>query len=222
MIDLPSRTPDDRRTTRPAARASAGARSASRAPASGRQAAPQGYAARRSEGATASRAPAPPRTNAAPRGSQGGGRSGGHGPKRSRLVDILILAVAIVLVVAIVAPMVENKGGGTPSATAPGAVQGDGATTAVDGSTLMITEAMSSNGGALCSADGGYYDWVELYNPTDQPISLQGYGLTDKLDKPNRFVFDKMVLEPKSYLIVFCSGLTGDDVPEGELHAPLS
>ena len=220
MIDLPSRTPDDRRAQRPAARAPQGARGAARATASGRQAAPQGYAARRSEGAPHSRTAPAQRTNAAPRGSAQGGKSGGHGPKRSRVVDILILAVAIVLIIAIVAPLVENNGGGTLSATAPGSSQGDGTTTPVDGSTLMITEAMSSNKGALCSVDGGYYDWVELYNPTDQPISLQGYGLTDKLDNPNRFVFDKMVLEPKSYLIVYCSDLTGDNVPEGELHAP--
>jgi len=213
LIDLPIRTPDDRRTVRQSARAaSSGARTQAREPSYGRNGAARSGYTRRTEaarpGTTAQRTAQPTRQSRS-------GNGGGKGPRRSKLMDVIILVGVVVLLLAIILPNLGKDQASNPQQQPSGPVSNAPASLAENG--LMITEAMSSNSGALCSADGEYYDWVELFNPTDETISLQGYSLTDKLDRMNRFVFDKMTMAPNSYLIVYCSGLA--QAPEGELHA---
>ncbi|MCK9182169.1 MAG: CotH kinase family protein [Fibrobacteraceae bacterium] len=47
--------------------------------------------------------------------------------------------------------------------------------------------------------------WVELYNPADTAIYLQGFSLSNSKDEPRKWVFGNAVIPAKSYLIVFLS-----------------
>ena len=47
---------------------------------------------------------------------------------------------------------------------------------------LMITEFMAANDSVLRDEDGDFSDWIELRNPTNEPIDLEGWSLTDDAD----------------------------------------
>jgi len=52
---------------------------------------------------------------------------------------------------------------------------------------------------------GGNPGWVELYNPADTAVNLNGYYLTNSLNI-KRWVFGDAVVAPRGYLVVFLSG----------------
>lgn len=82
---------------------------------------------------------------------------------------------------------------------------------------LCINELMASNQSSLEDSFGRHPDWVELFNASDEAVSLDGMCLSDKKDELERYSFpDGLVLGPKEYLIVFCSGLKKN--VEDELH----
>jgi len=49
-------------------------------------------------------------------------------------------------------------------------------------------------------------DWIELYNPTDVAVNLEGWSLTDNDDIFNKWIFPAVSIEPKGYLLVLASG----------------
>lgn len=62
---------------------------------------------------------------------------------------------------------------------------------------LEITEVMPDN----CNPVLGHeYDWVELYNPLDKAVSLDGYALTDDLNFPDAFPLSGLQLAAGGYL----------------------
>ena len=82
----------------------------------------------------------------------------------------------------------------------------------------MISEFMASNDDALVLPDGSSPDWIEIHNPTDSPIDLAGWHLTDNSQNPTRWTFPAGVsLAPNSFLLVYA---TGDNLvdPAGDLH----
>ncbi len=48
---------------------------------------------------------------------------------------------------------------------------------------LRISEVMPKNRATLAAADGGFYDWIELQNVSDEPVSLDGWALADGPDQ---------------------------------------
>lgn len=87
---------------------------------------------------------------------------------------------------------------------------------------VVINEYMISNTFTLYDCEGDYGDWVELYNPEDVPADLSGCGLTDDEKDPMRFVFpDGTVIDPDSYLLVYCDGKNKTD-SSGVLHTNFS
>jgi len=54
---------------------------------------------------------------------------------------------------------------------------------------LVINELMASNDDVIADSNGEYDDWIELYNGTDAPISLEGYHLSDKADNLYKWSF---------------------------------
>ena len=82
----------------------------------------------------------------------------------------------------------------------------------------VISEAMNHNRTILPDLSGTFYDWVEIHNPDDEPLSLEGYTLSDSEKTPRKWEFpSETVLPPGGYLIVFCSGEPESD--SGQLHA---
>ncbi|MFO8036801.1 MAG: CotH kinase family protein [Anaerolineales bacterium] len=73
-------------------------------------------------------------------------------------------------------------------------------------SPLMITEYMSHNRSVLYDEDGDVVDWVELYNDSDQPISLENLFFTDDKTDLRKWAFPNIVMEPRSYLLIYASG----------------
>ncbi|HMM31015.1 MAG TPA: lamin tail domain-containing protein, partial [Clostridia bacterium] len=71
-------------------------------------------------------------------------------------------------------------------------------------SPLFINEAVSSNTRCLVHEKLGTPDWVELYNSSDRDISLKGYGLSDNLREPHKWVFPDVVIPAGGYLVVYC------------------
>ena len=82
--------------------------------------------------------------------------------------------------------------------------------------TLVINEVMSANRSFAQAQDGGFYDWVELYNGTGADIDLTGYGLSDSYMEPLRWSFPPVTVKSKDYITVYLSGL--DTVSGSDIH----
>ncbi len=76
-----------------------------------------------------------------------------------------------------------------------------------DFTSVRINEFMASNGDTLNASDGEDYDWIELYNTSDEDIDLEGLCLSDGKKTLDKFVFPKGVtLKANAYMIIFASG----------------
>ena len=79
---------------------------------------------------------------------------------------------------------------------------------------VLITELQAANTRTVADDQGGYSDWIELHNPTDTPIPLLGYTLTDDAAQPAQWDLPATTLAPGAFLVVWASG--ADRVtPEG-------
>lgn len=78
---------------------------------------------------------------------------------------------------------------------------------AVSFGAVIINEIMPDPRSGLRDEDDTLSDWIELYNTTDQEVSLSNFALSDREDKPLKWRFPSDTkIGPKSYLIVMCSG----------------
>ena len=71
--------------------------------------------------------------------------------------------------------------------------------------TPLITEFVASNSGGLRDVDGDTSDWIEIYNPTDSPVDLAGWQLTDDPDLNDLWTFPTTVVPADSAIVVFAS-----------------
>ena len=86
----------------------------------------------------------------------------------------------------------------------------------VSGSPLLITEVMADNS-SYKATDGGLYDWIEIQNVGSSVIDLKGYGLSDSVDKPARWKFPSVLLQPGQCLVVYATGMDYQ-AEDGSLH----
>lgn len=70
---------------------------------------------------------------------------------------------------------------------------------------LRISEVMPRNNTITCIA-GRKYAWLELHNPTDQPISLKGYTLSNDPDNPGLFALPDVTIPAGGYRAVYLTG----------------
>ena len=75
---------------------------------------------------------------------------------------------------------------------------------------LIINEVMSSNNTYLPQNGGNYYDWIELYNNSDQTINLSDYTITTDVDNINLYQLEDKELKPGEYYILMASGSTNN------------
>lgn len=77
---------------------------------------------------------------------------------------------------------------------------------AVNWQDIVINEIVASNdeNSGQVDADGEAEDWIELYNNTAEPITLDGIFLSDNLDLPYKWSFPLgTVIDAHGYLIVW-------------------
>ena len=84
------------------------------------------------------------------------------------------------------------------------------------GGTLVLSEIMSSNT-LYADSEGRYTDWIEVFNPSDKPVSLSGYRLTDREGEYKYAFPDDRMLGAGEYLLIGC-----ETAGEGEYTAPFA
>jgi hypothetical protein len=82
-----------------------------------------------------------------------------------------------------------------------------------------INEIMADNRLTLKDGNNNASDWIELFNPADQPLNLSGYGLSDDPATPQKWTFPPVLIPAYGYLIVYASGEDDSYDDEGNLHA---
>ena len=75
---------------------------------------------------------------------------------------------------------------------------------------LIINEVISSNS-KYKALNKEYYDIVEIYNGTGEPVNLGDYYLSDKAKDKMRFKLPDVVLEANKYHLVYCTGEGGSN-----------
>ena len=72
--------------------------------------------------------------------------------------------------------------------------------------TLRINEFLALNQTSLLDEDSESSDWIEIYNPTSDPIDLNGWSLTDDKTNLQKWQFPHHSLAANGYLVLFASG----------------
>ena len=74
--------------------------------------------------------------------------------------------------------------------------------------TLIINEIMNNNTSYLPQNGYHFYDWIELYNNSDEDINLSDYSLTTTTNNIKLFKLPDKILKKGEYYIVMASGDT--------------
>ena len=107
----------------------------------------------------------------------------------------------------------EGSTGGAPSGQAP-VGGGDPAET-----TVVFNEICSKND-AYPAPDGGFYDFIELYNPSATDAPLGDWSLSDGKKNLRKFVFPAGTVVPAGgYLVVYADGVGNEDGARNGLYA---
>lgn len=81
-------------------------------------------------------------------------------------------------------------------------------------SDIVINEFMATNSKIVVDEYNEYDDWVELYNNTDEDLSLNGYYLSDDKNDIMQWAFPDTIIKANDYLIVW----TDKDEEQAPLH----
>lgn len=119
------------------------------------------------------------------------------------------------LVAVLLAAQVSAAPGDGPAPAAP--VRPAGVDAAQNQFALRVNEYMASNATGLedPAEPGEFPDWIEIYNPTNQAVSLTGLALTDNLDNPDKAPIPPGLTIPANGYIVF---FADNDPEQGPLH----
>ncbi len=83
---------------------------------------------------------------------------------------------------------------------------------------VVINEFLAANGDTTVDEDGETADWIELYNPGNEAVDMDGWYLTDNPLQKNKWRFPDVQIQPGAYLTIFASGKNRSVAGE-ELHA---
>jgi len=138
--------------------------------------------------------------------------------RRRKRLNLLLTAVfaAVIILIVLITPKDPLRRASRTIATEDQSA-GSGISLTGEYAGLLISEVMSANHTAVTDENGNYSDWIEIWNSTDQPISLNGVGLSDRSDSI-RFLFPDISLPAGGRVIVFCSN-TNQSMPGSPFHA---
>lgn len=80
-----------------------------------------------------------------------------------------------------------------------------------------LSEFMASNTRTLKDETGQFVDWIEVFNPSDAPLDLRGWSLTDDAGNLTKWRFPTTNLAAGEFLVVFASG-ADRRTPGSRLH----
>ena len=70
---------------------------------------------------------------------------------------------------------------------------------------VVLSELQASNKATLPDEDGDFCDWIELYNPGEEPCELSGCWLSDNEREPCKWRIPGLTLQSGEYRLIFCS-----------------
>tara|TARA_B100001057_G_scaffold318046_1_gene318314 strand:+ start:534 stop:2177 length:1644 start_codon:yes stop_codon:yes gene_type:complete len=78
----------------------------------------------------------------------------------------------------------------------------------IEPANVVINEAQSDNFITIADNAGEFEDWIELHNPTNSPIDIAGYYVTDRLDRPMKWQVqatagDSTIIPPGGFVLLF-------------------
>ena len=82
----------------------------------------------------------------------------------------------------------------------------------VTSQTIQINEIVPSNQSTFYDEDGDTPDWIELYNPSENSVSLYNWGLSDDVNNLFKWRFPNIAIEPEQYLLVMASDKDRTDI----------
>jgi hypothetical protein len=83
---------------------------------------------------------------------------------------------------------------------------------------LVISEFMADDVSTLADEDGEFSGWIEVFNPTDLTVNLEGHFLTDDEEEPFKWPIPHLDIAAGGHVVVFASGKNRMD-PAYPLHA---
>lgn len=87
---------------------------------------------------------------------------------------------------------------------------------AEEGSAVIINEICTQNKSCFYDSNGSASDWIELLNTGDSPVDIGGYGISDDVSSPLRFVFPSgTVLESGEHLVIVADKGEGSEIRTG-------
>lgn len=75
---------------------------------------------------------------------------------------------------------------------------------------ILINEAAATNR-EFTDDDGDMPDWFELHNPGTEPVSLAGWTVSDKPDKPDKWSLPDITLQSQETLLIWASNKDRSD-----------
>ena len=81
---------------------------------------------------------------------------------------------------------------------------------------------MSNNVTTIADENGDMCDWIELHNPTAEPVNIGGYMLTDNSENMNKYTFPDFTLKAGEYFIIYADGVDKYDAERRIIHVPFS
>lgn len=87
--------------------------------------------------------------------------------------------------------------------------------------TVAINEIMASNSQSIADEDGEFNDWIEVFNYGNEPVELEGFGISDNPSNPYKWVFPNVSLWPGDFILIWASGKNRSE-PGMPLHSNFS
>ncbi len=76
------------------------------------------------------------------------------------------------------------------------------------GGPVVLNEFMASNVTGITDSTGATPDWIELFNTSGEPVSLDGWFLSDASGVPERAPLDGLTVPANGFLLLNASGDT--------------
>ncbi len=84
---------------------------------------------------------------------------------------------------------------------------------------LFINEFMADNETVISDENGGFMDWIEIYNGGEDTVVMDGYFITDDLTAVTKWAIPATLsIEAGGYLVLWASG----DTTVSDFHLPFA